>query len=440
MGEVWKAEDTRLGRTVAIKILPPAVAADAEALARMRREARMAAQLNHPNIATIHEIDEVDGRLFIVMEFVDGESLTKVIKRGMAEAEICRVGRAVADALAEAHAKGIVHRDIKPDNIIVSGTRVKVLDFGIAKQVGAVGSDEKTATFVTQQGWIVGTIHYMSPEQALGKPLDARTDIFSLGVVLYEAATGQLPFKGETVTDTMTQIIRDEPQEPVRVNPRVSARLNAIIQRCLKKNRDERFPNAHALASALEEQLGRASTARYPAAPPTVLTAPMKPKRSWTWAWVTAAILVLALGAAAVMLHRGAAGFSPPKSDGGLKAAAPSTHTSVTVTAAPQPVVAQAVPPAATQPTEVRAGQHFENGMKALQNRNMARAAEQFQLAIDHKEDLDDRQRALAHFGLAIAMNRRFQAQQIGRQIEKRWPGDQDFEQIRAEFQRRQRP
>ncbi|HLJ74136.1 MAG TPA: serine/threonine-protein kinase, partial [Thermoanaerobaculia bacterium] len=190
MGEVWKAEDTRLGRIVAIKILPPAVAADADALARMRREARMAAQLNHPNIATIHEIDEVDGRLFIVMEFVDGESLTKLIRRGMAEAEICRVGRAVADALAEAHAKGIVHRDIKPDNIIVSGSRVKVLDFGIAKQVGVIGSDEKTATFVTQQGWIVGTVHYMSPEQALGKSLDARTDIFSLGVVLYEAATG----------------------------------------------------------------------------------------------------------------------------------------------------------------------------------------------------------------------------------------------------------
>jgi eukaryotic-like serine/threonine-protein kinase len=268
MGEVWKAEDTRLGRMVAIKILPPSVAADAESLARMRREARTAAQLNHPNIATIHSIEEADGRLFIAMEFVDGEPLAKLIKRGMSEAEICRIGRSVADALAEAHAKGIIHRDIKPDNVIVSGSRVKVLDFGIAKQVGLTSGDEKTATFVTQQGMIVGTIHYMSPEQALGKPLDPRTDIFSLGVVLYEAATGRLPFKGDTITETMTQIIRDEPQEPVRVNPKVSPGMNAIIQRCMRKNRDERYPTASALGRALEEQLGRSSTARYPVAPP----------------------------------------------------------------------------------------------------------------------------------------------------------------------------
>ncbi len=199
MGEVWKAEDTRLGRVVAIKILPPAVAADAEMIGRLRREARTAAQLNHPNIATIHSIEEADGRLFIVMEFVDGESLTNIIKRGISEAELCRIGRSVADALAEAHAKGIVHRDIKPDNIIVSGTRVKVLDFGIAKQVGpaAAASDAPTAAYMTQQGMILGTIHYMSPEQALGKPLDGRTDIFSLGIILYEAATGRLPFHGD---------------------------------------------------------------------------------------------------------------------------------------------------------------------------------------------------------------------------------------------------
>src|SRR5206468_5380148 len=135
MGEVWKAEDSRLGRIVAIKILPPSVTANAEATARLRREARMAAQLNHPNIATIHSIEEDGGRLFIVMEFVDGEPLTKVIRRGISEADLCRIGRSVAEALAEAHAKGIVHRDIKPDNVIVSGSRVKVLDFGIAKQV-----------------------------------------------------------------------------------------------------------------------------------------------------------------------------------------------------------------------------------------------------------------------------------------------------------------
>src|SRR5438552_3631158 len=175
MGEVWKAEDSRLGRIVAIKILPPSVTASAEATARLRREARMAAQLNHPNIATIHSIEEAGEQLFIVMEFVDGEPLTKVIGRGISEADLCRIGRSVAEALAEAHAKGIVHRDIKPDNVIVSGARVKVLDFGIAKQVDGPAqppmSPDAPTAFVTQQGMILGTVHYMSPEQALGKNL-----------------------------------------------------------------------------------------------------------------------------------------------------------------------------------------------------------------------------------------------------------------------------
>jgi len=154
MGEVWKAEDMRLGRTVAVKILPQAVAADAQAIARMKREARTAAQLYHPNIATIHAFEEADDRIFIVMEYVEGEPLTSLIRRGpMAEADVCRIGRSVADALAEAHEKGIVHRDIKPDNIIVKGPRVKVLDFGIAKHVEqpqSVNANDPT-TVLTQR-------------------------------------------------------------------------------------------------------------------------------------------------------------------------------------------------------------------------------------------------------------------------------------------------
>src|SRR5437764_52508 len=163
MGEVWKAEDTRLGRTVAIKVLPARVAGDAESVARMKREARTAAQLYHANIATIHSIEQQDDLLFIVMEFVDGEPLTNLIRRGgMSEADICRIGRGVADALAEAHAAGIVHRDIKPDNIIVRGNRVKVLDFGIAKQVGGVPvSPDAPTAFETQQGIRLGTLFYM---------------------------------------------------------------------------------------------------------------------------------------------------------------------------------------------------------------------------------------------------------------------------------------
>ncbi len=315
MGEVWKAEDTRLGRTVAIKVLPQRVATDAEAAARLKREARTAAQLYHPNIATIHSIEQEGDLIFIVEELVEGEPLTRMIQRGgISEADLCRIGRGVADALAEAHARGIVHRDIKPDNIIVRGPRVKVLDFGIAKQVGAVTatSDDPTA-FVTQQGMILGTIHYMSPEQALGKTLDGRTDIFSLGVVLYEAATGSLPFRGETVTDTMTKIIRDDPPEAMRVNPGISVGLNDIIQRCLKKDREARYATAEELRDALDHQLAVATTAPYtsrttakgriPPALPTVREAP-PPRKSRAGLLTMLALALAAAVVAAVFVTR----------------------------------------------------------------------------------------------------------------------------------------
>src|ERR1051326_3613731 len=277
MGEVWKAEDTRLGRTVAIKILPQAVAADAQAIARMKREARTAAQLYHPNIATIHAFEEAADRVFIVMEYVEGEPLSHVIRRGpMAEADVCRIARSVADALEAAHEKGIVHRDIKPDNIMVSGPRVKVLDFGIAKQVEPqnVNANDPT-TVLTQQGTIVGTVFYMSPEQALGKAIDRRSDLFSLGSVMYEAVSGRRPFQGDTATDTITRIVRDEAPLPQSV----SHGLATIISRCLRKERDDRFTSARELGAALEAQLAVAPTAPYtkPAAPtmqaaPTVIT------------------------------------------------------------------------------------------------------------------------------------------------------------------------
>src|SRR5438270_1877654 len=320
LGEVWRAEDTRLGRVVAIKVLPPSVLADVEATARLKREARTAAQVYHPSIATIHSIEQDGDHIFIVEEFVEGESLTQVIKRGgLSESEICRIARAVADALAEAHAKGIVHRDIKPDNIIVAGNRVKVLDFGIAKQVGVVGapaSDTPTA-FITQQGMILGTIHYMSPEQALGKTIDGRTDVFSLGVVLYEMTTGRRPFAGETITETMTQIIRDEPAEPVRINPGISPGMNEIIQRCLRKNAGERFTAAE-LVTALDAQIGRAKTAPYTnansvtAATPTLLTGsqlktvqePPQPRRRSVLPAVIIVLLIAIAAAAAVYVMR----------------------------------------------------------------------------------------------------------------------------------------
>jgi hypothetical protein len=346
MGEVWRAEDSRLGRVVAIKVLPPSFVADVEATARLKREARTAAQLYHPSIATIHSIEQDGDHIFIVEEFVEGEPLSKVIRRGgLSESEICRIGRAVADALAEAHAKGIVHRDIKPDNIIVNGNRVKVLDFGIAKQVGLAGAsaeDTPTAAFVTQQGMILGTIHYMSPEQALGKAIDGRADVFSLGVVLYEMATGRRPFAGETITETMTQIIRDEPTEPVVVNPGISPGMNEIIQHSLRKNPSERFTSAE-LVTVLDAQIGRAPTAPYTsanevtakAAAPTILTgaktiqesAPRR--RSAVPAVIAVMVVVIAAAAGVIYTRRPAPQAAAPKP----QPVAPPSTTSVSVIA-----------------------------------------------------------------------------------------------------------
>jgi serine/threonine protein kinase len=256
MGEVWKAEDVALRRTVAIKILPAANAQDRESNERFKREARTAAQLNHPNIATIHAIDQNEDRAFIVMEFVEGEPLSRVIRSGtMSEETVALVAKCVADALAEAHDKGIVHRDIKPDNIVVSGPRVKVLDFGIAKRYGLDANGAKPARsdteFRTEAGIIIGTVQYMSPEQAMGKTLDGRSDIFSLGVVMYEALAGRLPFEGDSTALTLTRIIRDDPPHVRVTRPNVSSKLSAIVMRCLEKDPERRYPTARELAAAL---------------------------------------------------------------------------------------------------------------------------------------------------------------------------------------------
>ncbi|MEA2238677.1 MAG: eukaryotic-like serine/threonine-protein kinase [Thermoanaerobaculia bacterium] len=409
MGEVWRAEDSRLGRVVAIKVLPQTFVADADAIARLKREARTAAQLYHPSIATIHSIEQDGENIFIVEEFVEGDSLTKVIKRGgLAEAEICRIGRAVADALAEAHAKGIVHRDIKPDNIIVTGNRVKVLDFGIAKQVGAPGASPET--FVTQQGMILGTVHYMSPEQALGKIFDGRTDVFSLGVVLYEMATGRRPFEGETITETMTQIIRDEPTDAVVINPGISPGMNAIIERSLRKNPAERFTAAE-LVTALDAQIGRASTAPYTtpqAGAPTVILAAASPvsasaeptirtgsqlqtvqepaarpkRRGAIAAVIVVMVIVLAAAAAVVATRRSEEKPVTTQTTTTAPAVVTPSSTSVSVTAPPDATVDETTTTASqlgtttattgseeeteTAPTETEAAQESAPGTDAL--------------------------------------------------------------------------
>jgi serine/threonine protein kinase len=253
MGEVWRAEDSRLLRQVAIKILPEQLAKDPEWKDRFLREARTVAQLNHPNIATIYSIDQQGDTLFIAMELIEGESVAQVIGRGpVSPADAVRIASKVADGLSEAHEKGIVHRDIKPENIIVSPKLVKVLDFGIAKQIGGTADPA-----LTQGGMVVGTPHYMSPEQALGRSVDARTDIFSLGVVMYEMLTGHKPFTGEAVTEILLHIVMSEPEDVQMRVPATPPALADVIRRCMRKQADDRFRGCDELRDALLATLSR---------------------------------------------------------------------------------------------------------------------------------------------------------------------------------------
>jgi serine/threonine protein kinase/dipeptidyl aminopeptidase/acylaminoacyl peptidase len=252
MGEVYRAQDTQLDRMVALKVLPVEIASDQQRLHRFLQEARAASKLKSANVAHIYEIGEVGGHHFIAMEYVEGEPLGEQIKgRQLPAAEMIRIAVQIARALEEAHSKGITHRDIKPQNIIVNSEGdVKVLDFGLAKldTVPAATDeppDSELATRVkTSPGVVMGTINYMSPEQALGQEVDQRTDIFSLGVVLYEMATGRLPFSGSSLTETIDRIVHTQPEAIARLNYEIPAELEVIIKKALRKNRDERYQTA----------------------------------------------------------------------------------------------------------------------------------------------------------------------------------------------------
>ena len=296
MGSVYQARDTHLDRLVALKILPPEKVIDPDRKRRFVQEARAASALNHPNIVVIHDIDTADGITFIAMEYVKGWTLGELIRvKNITVKETLKYGAQIADALAAAHSSGIIHRDIKPANIMVTDSGlVKVLDFGLAKltEPAESGKHEPPRTLgqKTEAGVILGTVAYMSPEQAEGKEVDARSDIFSFGSVLYEMTTGRRAFAGETNASTLAAILRDEPKPVSQVVLETPRELERVISRCLRKNPDRRFQHTADLKVALEELKEESdSGALAPSAPP------IRRRRRLTWA-AGASLLAAALG------------------------------------------------------------------------------------------------------------------------------------------------
>src|SRR5499427_5846072 len=258
MGEVYRARDAKLGREIAVKVLPASVAEDRGRRQRFEQEARAASSLNHPNILTIHDVAETDGALYIAMELVEGKTLRELVASGepLATKRLLDIAVQTAEGLAKAHGAGIVHRDLKPENLMVSKDGyVKILDFGLAKLTETPAASDASAlptmAAPTEPGTVMGTVGYMSPEQASGQPVDFRSDQFSLGAILYEMATGKRAFLRKTGAETLVAIIREEPEPLAQLAPQAPAPVRWIVERCLAKDPDERYASTKDLARDL---------------------------------------------------------------------------------------------------------------------------------------------------------------------------------------------
>ncbi|MCH8146406.1 MAG: protein kinase [Planctomycetes bacterium] len=322
MGEVYLATDSKLDRKVAIKVLPESMTRDKERVARFEREAKLLASLNHSNIAAIHGFDDSDGTRFLVMEYVEGETLGSRLRSGpVAVEDALDIAKQIAAALEAAHGQGVIHRDLKPANVMVTKEgRVKVLDFGLAK-LAAAGPDASSPDDVTMsapltgRGMILGTVPYMSPEQLQGEPVDHRTDLFSLGVMLYEMATGQRPFQGKNSASITSSILRDTPRPLHELNGVLPRHLGRIIEHCLEKDAEQRFQSAKDIRNelrALRKEVDSGgdfsesiSTPATSAVPPTLtppstssgsaMSAPIRRGEFWIGVGVIATILIAGL-------------------------------------------------------------------------------------------------------------------------------------------------
>ena len=304
LGEVYRARDTRLGRTVAIKVVAADVTADPARRERFLREARATAALSHPNIAALYEIGEDQGQIFLAFEFVPGETLKSVIGgRPLNPRRAIDLAVQIADALADAQAEGIVHRDIKPDNIIVTPKgNAKILDFGLAEWTAGGAEREHAAqaatSMATASATVLGTVAYMSPEQALGERVDHRTDIFSLGTVFFEMLTGKLPFSGTSATALALQIVQAAAPAPTSVNKSLPREVDAIVLKALAKSLDQRYESAATLAAELRSLAAILDVRSESAAPASTPVAVVPPRRSVA-GWIALLLLLAALAAAA---------------------------------------------------------------------------------------------------------------------------------------------